>query len=616
MAGAGSRIANLGVWVILALLVVGLAGFGIGSFGGGVRSIGSVGTTDISVDDYARALQNELRARARATGQSVPLASPEGQALAAAVRRQVIGTAALDGEAARLGLSVGDATVRDAVLSVPAFQGFDGSFDRAAYAETLRQNGLSEAAFEEAVRRESARTLLGIAVAGGVSAPATFAATLTAYLGERRDLLWLKLDASALDAPLPDPDAEAARAFYEANPEAFTEPEKKRIAYLWLSPEMMIDAVTVDEAALRARYEERAADYNRPERRLVERLVFPDRAAAEAARAALDAGTGASFESLVTGRGLTLADVDLGDVTEADLGRGGAAVFALAEPGVTGVVDTDLGPALFRVNAILPAENRPFEEARDELRAEVALDRARRAVAGEREAIDDLLAGGATLEEIAADTPAVFGTLDFVEGMDEGIAAYAAFREAAAALTEADFPALGELEDGGLFAIDLIAVMPPALLPFEAVAERAAQLARRAAETEALIALAATLKARREAGESWEAIGFEPQRHEGLARESYVDGAPEGLLATAFRMAPGAVEILPGEGSVSLIELERILPADADAADSLFLRAAIGQAAAQGVAQDLLDLFTAAIEAEAGIRLNEAAIAAVHAQFP
>jgi peptidyl-prolyl cis-trans isomerase D len=38
-----------------------------------------------------------------------------------------------------------------------------------------------------------------------------------------------------------------------------------------------------------------------PERRLVERLVYPDQAAADAARARLDAGE--SFETLVADRG-------------------------------------------------------------------------------------------------------------------------------------------------------------------------------------------------------------------------------------------------------------------------------------------------------------------------
>ncbi|MDH3264155.1 MAG: SurA N-terminal domain-containing protein, partial [Paracoccaceae bacterium] len=142
MAERPKKKTNLAVWAVLGLLVFALGGFGIGNFGGSVRAIGAVGDTEISVNDYALALQNQLRARQAQTGQAVSLATPEGQSLAQAVRRQLIATAALENETARLGLSVGDERVRAEVLAVPAFQGIDGKFDREAYTFALRQNGL------------------------------------------------------------------------------------------------------------------------------------------------------------------------------------------------------------------------------------------------------------------------------------------------------------------------------------------------------------------------------------------------------------------------------------------------------------------------------------------
>ena len=39
----GKKASDFAVWIILALLIVGLGGFGISNFGGSVRSIGSVG---------------------------------------------------------------------------------------------------------------------------------------------------------------------------------------------------------------------------------------------------------------------------------------------------------------------------------------------------------------------------------------------------------------------------------------------------------------------------------------------------------------------------------------------------------------------------------------------
>src|SRR5690606_36501056 len=119
-----------------------------------------------------------------------------------------------------------------------------------------------------------------------------------------------------------------------------------------------------------------------------------------------------SFDDLVVERGLALEDADMGDVSEAQLGAAGAAVFALEEPGqVVGPLPSNVGPSLFRMNAILNAQEVPFEEARDELRAELASDTARRAIVDQLENFDDLLAGGATLEEMAAETPMELGTI-------------------------------------------------------------------------------------------------------------------------------------------------------------------------------------------------------------
>ena len=62
---AGKKLSDLIVWAILGLLIVGLAGFGIGNFGGSVTDIGRVGTATISAREYARALNSELRAGGR-----------------------------------------------------------------------------------------------------------------------------------------------------------------------------------------------------------------------------------------------------------------------------------------------------------------------------------------------------------------------------------------------------------------------------------------------------------------------------------------------------------------------------------------------------------------------
>merc|ERR1711916_218194 len=127
-------------------------------------------------------------------------------------------------------------------------------------------------------------------------------------LQETRDLTWAELTASDLDqAPAEASEAEL-RAHYEANIEAYTNPETMQITYAWLTPEMILDSVELDEQSLRDAYERRIDEFDTPERRLVERLVFVDEASAAEALERLNAGT-ATFEDLVTERGLQLINV-------------------------------------------------------------------------------------------------------------------------------------------------------------------------------------------------------------------------------------------------------------------------------------------------------------------
>ena len=92
--------------------------------------------------------------------------------LAQSVQANLIAAAALAEQARAIGVSVGDAQVAQTIMQAGAFQGPNGSFDRAACAEVLRRENLTEADFEATVRDDAARLLLQRAVVGGVTAPA------------------------------------------------------------------------------------------------------------------------------------------------------------------------------------------------------------------------------------------------------------------------------------------------------------------------------------------------------------------------------------------------------------------------------------------------------------
>jgi peptidyl-prolyl cis-trans isomerase D len=599
------------VWVLMAMLVAGLGGFGVTNFGGGIASIATVGDRPIEVTDYARALQQELQAFSAQIGQPVTMEQAQTLGLDRQVRQRLITAAALDNEAARIGLSVGDARVAQEIMSNDAFKGVTGAFDRETYRFTLERNNLTEPAFEARVREDLSRSLMQGAVAGGFTAPAPMVSALQGWIGEKRGFTLLRLTEADLPAPLPDPTETDLQAFYDANAALFTAPEAKRITYAALLPEMLSETVQLDEEALRAAYDERISEFVQPERRLVERLVFPTDADAAAAKARLDAGE--TFEALVEERGLTLADIDLGEPSREDLGAAGDAVFALTEPGVTGPLPSDLGPALYRMNGILLAQTTAFEDAREALAAEQLTDAARRAIADRIEELDDLLAGGATLEDLASESGLQLGTIDFAPGVDAPIAGYEAFRTAAAAVQDGDFPELIELEDGGLVALRLDDIIPPTLKPYDSVAEDVATGWRADALAKALAARAVEVKAAVEAGASPGAFGIADVTLS-MARDGFVEGAPDTLLPAIFSMAQAELRVIEGQDFVGLVRLDSIQPAATDTPDALAMKAEIGSQLQQALAQDAFELFSTALIAEAGITIDDAAIAAVNAQ--
>lgn len=599
-------------WILMAMLIAGLGGFGVTSFsGGGQSSVGSVGNVSITVNDYARAVQQQAAAFGQQLGAQIGVSEAIAFGLDKQALANLVSRAALDDEAQRVGISVGDQTVAQEIMAQSSFVGLTGGFDRDTYRLTLQQNGWSETEYESAIRGDVARSLLQGAVTGGFVAPQPAVDAIYRYIAERRGFSMVRLSEADLAAPLPEPTDAELQAHYDANIAAFTRPEAKRISYALLLPAMIAADQPVDEALLRQMYDDRIDEFVQPERRLVERLVYPDVAARDAALARLTDGS-APFETLVTERGLSLEAIDLGDVSQAELGAAGEAVFASAEGAVV-AGDSDLGPALFRVNGVLQGQNISFEAAQEELAAEMTMDSARREIADKVEMIDDLLAGGASLEDLATEAGMELATLDHVPGQQgpEPVEGYEAFRTAADAVQEGDFPEAVVLDDGGVVALEFVETVPSAPIPFAEAREDVVTAWTAAALDVALAARAEEWRAQAEGGTALGALGIVDVTS-ATDRSGFVEGAPAALMTAVFEMAPGELRVIDEGAFVALIRLDTVTPAAEDGPEAEALKASIAAQIEQGIASDAMQGFTQKVQDEAGITLNDAAITAVN----
>lgn len=615
MAGSKGSGAKVAVWGIVGLLIIGLGGFGTANFGGTVRSVGSVGDEDIDINAYAQALRTEINAISQQTGQQISVAQAEQLGLSGQVLDGLLTRAALDGEMTNLGISIGDDELRRNLASISAFQGLDGNFDVDTYKFALERTGQSTTEFEAELRKDSARAILQGALATGVVMPNNYAQVIVDWLGERRTIEVATLTAADVETSIGTPDDAQITAQYEATPDAYTAPETRDVTYAWLSPEMLVDTVELDDAVLRELYDENIAQFIQPERRLVERLIFSDTTAAQEASDRIVAGE-STFEDEVAARGLTLVDIDLGDVSARDLGTASDAVFALAESGVTTPTQTDLGPALFRVNGILTANEITFEQARDDLAKEMAADAARRDIAAQLEQLDDLLASGATLEELASETDMTLGQLAWTTQSEDGIASYQTFVSAVQAAQIGDFPEIIELSDGGVFALRLNAIIAPELRPLDAIKDQVIADWQTAETARLLKARAEEIQTDVASGTDITTLGLATERFVEITRRDYISTMPASFIDTVF--APGldadATVIIEGDGRVVIAKITAVLaPENNPEMDQI--ADTYAQQAGQGAAQDVIAAFAEALRDRDGISINQAALNAVHSQL-
>ena len=602
-----------GPLIIVGVILLGLAGFGTGGLTGNVRAIGTVGDQEIAIRDYQQALNRQIQALSNQFGQQISFQQAQAFGIDQTALQQVVLVATLDDEADALGLSIGDERVLQRLREIPAFQGGSG-FNRETYRLTLQQMGETAAEFEADLRDEAGRTLLQAALVSGLPDPEAYAETLVSYIAESRSVTWATVTADDLNGPVPGPTPENIQTYYDANPDAFTAPETRNITYVWLTPDMIIDEVIVSDAAIAELYQSRIADFVVPERRLVERLVYLDQERAQSAADRVASGE-ADFEDLVVERGLTLSDVDLGDVAPEDLGAAAEAVFAANAGDVVGPISTSMGPALYRMNAVLAAQETTLEEATEELRDELAMDAARQAINDQADSMIDLIAGGATLEVLAERTDMQLGTIAWTPETMDGIAAYDSFRDQAARVAEGDLPELQDLSDGGIFALRLDGITPPTLRPLDEVRDEAAALWQEQRTLEAIIEQAEATAAEILPLTGFDTLGLTPLTEDALTRRSFVEGTPPDFNQAVFDMTVGEVRVLEAGDRAIIVRLEGIAAPDMTDPSVMAQQEAIAANAGAGIAQDVFDAYSGWLSQQADVYLDQATINAVNAQF-
>ena len=388
--------------VILGLIAVSFGIWGIGDIfrGFGSNTVAKVGGTEIRIDTFRQLYQDRLQQLGRNIGRPILPDQARSLGLDRQLLSQLIGDTAIDERAHSLGLGLSDAEVARRITEAPDFKGINGQFERARFDAYLRNAGFTEARFMAEQRRTALRQQLMGTIGGDAVVPKTELEAFNRFQNEERSIDYVTLGPDQA-GEIPQPTPEQLTKYFEARKAAFRAPEFRKIIVVVLTPEDIVPTIKVSDEDLKKAYQSRLPRYETPERRHLKQIVFPNMDEAKAGAAKLAQGT--TFEALATERGLKDTDIDLGTVAKTAMVDRDVAeeAFKLKQGETSAPIQGRLGIAIVKVEGIEPGGTKPFEEVSEELKRDIALERAKNEVTNVEEKIEDERLGGATLSDAA-----------------------------------------------------------------------------------------------------------------------------------------------------------------------------------------------------------------------
>lgn len=393
---------------LFGILIVSFAIWGIQDiFRNGVRSdtVAKVGSESISGPDFLAEFQRQLQAYQQAVGPQFTAQTAMAAGLDTQVLQRMITRTAFDETAYKLGLRVSDKQVADYIRQQPSFGDQVGGFNRLQYQAVLQQVGLTEQQYEQQTRFDIAREYLINALIGGREAPTSLVDALFKYRNQKRvvDLAVLP-DSSITDVPAPD-DMQI-EAYYKDHIARFTAPEYRSLSFIALAPEMMLSEVSVTDKAMHDLYDSRKDEYMPGEKRKLEAMNFFDEDTAQKAADAVKGGENFAAAAKEF-KASNATDLDLGTLTQDELqqklGQDVALEsFSVAVGGVTKPVKNVFGNwSVVQPTSTTAGLGKTFDQVKDQLHRELAMEKASDALYSMLTKIEDDLAGGADLKEVA-----------------------------------------------------------------------------------------------------------------------------------------------------------------------------------------------------------------------
>jgi peptidyl-prolyl cis-trans isomerase D len=607
------------IFMILMGLSFGLWGVSGVLQGGANRAVAVVGGTEIGVNDFTRQYQNRVRQLTEQTGQRITPELAAQIGLIDQMINQMAVQTAVRKHADKNDLAASDAAVTEILKGMEAFRGVGQTFDPQTYKRVLLQNGLVAANFESDLRGDVIIQQMQGVIESGLQAPKGMAELIFQFQAEKRRANYILLSpdlAGAIDAP----GDEILKEFHETNAVLFTQEEYRSFSYLSFSPADFISSVTVTDDDIAALYERRSDKYITPESRMIKRL-FGTQEEIEVARQR--AIVGESFEDIGESFGMSAREINLGAVKLEDITdpKVAEAVFAMEAPGLSEPIEGALSWSLVLLQDIEAEVIQPIEDVRETLKQEIAERTALDVMFDSLEVVEEEIASGSRVEDIGSKVgldAITIGKINRAGTLLDGTSATglptdAKFLEEVFTTIAGFEGDLIELGENQFVIIRVDEIQDAFLLPLDNVRDKVVQEWRKIERGNRLDALAQSLIARGNAGESFQTLGDELGRGVLLSPVPLSRGQTGDLFSAEINRklfnAPAAGFVYGPVGlgeSLMIAQVAEIILPDTEIGSDVV--ASFQQQIKESMQDDIANLYVAGLISEYGVEKNQSAI--------
>lgn len=226
--------------------------------GGHTQMVAKVGSERITATQLRIAVDRKLRQIALTTGQRISEEEALKAGLFQDVLRALIDETLLIQEAKRLGITLTDAGVREAIKKNPIFLNESGAFDKKRFDMIIDRLGFSESAFVEETRKELMRASFMETLFDDLRLPALASVTLYRWQGQTRQLVYSVIKSDNLTFK-GEPTQDDIKAMFVAHKNILKAPEYRDFSVLVLDPKAV--EVNVGDEDVKRVYDERQASF-------------------------------------------------------------------------------------------------------------------------------------------------------------------------------------------------------------------------------------------------------------------------------------------------------------------------------------------------------------------